>query len=560
MKKLIIAGSSKLQERAAYWRGYFEGRGYEIIDYPVPVSEEGDYAENLTDIYVSFYQNLDRADVFFLMNEDKNNIGGYIGPSAFAELAYVVTGNLNRGKKVEINILQMPSSDQACYEEIKFWLDQNWIKIYDRPTGKKATIPVSPKSETEPESEIIEEQALEPENDLTLASKPAELSASLPAPHHSKFFLSRSNEKLINILTCKKRCLKNLTPARREYLNILSPEFPAWLLKYIAAPEIQRLDGVSMVSLDYNGLYNFQNFNSVFTHSIGVALIIWRFTHDKKQTLAGLFHDIASPAFKHCIDVMNGDSERQESIEERTGEIIRNSRTIMRQLKKDGILAGEVSDYHLYPIADNEAPGLAADRLEYTLSNGCFLFDAWTFDQAKRFIDNLTILKNENDIDEIGFRDATICKEFTLASLPVFDNYRNDKSRATLQFIADIVHSMIIKDRLTVDDLYVMSEREVIDWILSCGDKTISSAFREFQRATSVYSGNTIKKDRYCVAMKTKNRYCVPLAEVEDDNGEPTAERITSLYTTVNRAVQKFIDVKPAKYVGFDFEFTPYSE
>lgn len=34
MKKLIIAGSSKLQERAAYWRGYFEGRGYEVIDFP----------------------------------------------------------------------------------------------------------------------------------------------------------------------------------------------------------------------------------------------------------------------------------------------------------------------------------------------------------------------------------------------------------------------------------------------------------------------------------------------------------------------------------------------
>lgn len=83
MKKLIIAGSSKLQERAAYWRGYFEGRGYEVIDYPVAVSNEGDYAENLTDIYCSYYQNLDRADVFFLMNEDKTGLAVTSAPVPF---------------------------------------------------------------------------------------------------------------------------------------------------------------------------------------------------------------------------------------------------------------------------------------------------------------------------------------------------------------------------------------------------------------------------------------------------------------------------------------------
>ncbi len=55
------------------------------------------------------------------------------------------------------------------------------------------------------------------------------------------------------------------------------------------------------------------------------------------QTLAGLFHDLAPPVFKHCIDFMNGDSETQESTEEKTSDIIRNSSKIMSLLKKDGI-------------------------------------------------------------------------------------------------------------------------------------------------------------------------------------------------------------------------------
>lgn len=558
MKKLIIAGSSKLQERAAYWRGYFEGRGYEVIDFPSPVSEEGDYATNLTDIYVSFYQNIDRADVFFLMNEDKNDIGGYIGPSAFAELTYAIIANLNRGKKIEINILQMPSPEQPCHEEIQFWLDQNWLKIYDRPTGKKATIPA-----TAPKETIISAPEETPETPAATTEKPSIAPVApvdpLPIPQVNIFHnTNRSNEKTINILGCRKRCLRNLSPAAREYLRTLSPEFPAWLLKYIAAPEFQRLSGVSTVcGIDHSNLYNFQHFNSVFSHSIGVALIVWRFTHDKKQTLAGLFHDIASPAFKHCVDFMNSDSETQESTEARTGEIIRGSRVIMRQLKRDGILASEISDYHLYPIADNDIPGLAADRLEYSLSNCLFLYETLDIDQVQHISDDLVVLKNENELDEIGFHTPEIAEAFVTATLPAFEDYRSDQARATMQFIADVLKSMEISGSLTNDDLYNMNEREVIDWILSCGERPLSEAFRQFQRATSVYNSPTLKKDRYCTAVKAKQRYCVPLVADTETN---TDVRITELSRSAKRKLDKFLAVKPAKYVGFDFEFTPYSE
>lgn len=552
MKKLIISGSSKLQERAAYWRGYFEGRGYEVIDYPVAVSSEGDCAENPTDIYCSYYQNLDRAEVFFLMNEDKNGFGGYIGPTSFAELSYVVVNNLNRGKKVEINLLQEPSSDQACYEEVKFWLDQGWVKVYDRPTGKKATIPVPTTATSEPEEEelVIDDTPIAEPESPTIATPTL-------TPKHPHL-LDKSNEKTINILTCKKRCLHKLTRAQREYLHVLSPEFPAWLLKYIAAPEFQRLNGVSMdCGNSFCGINNGRAYHTVYTHSIGVALILWRFTHDKKQTLAGLLHDIANPAFKHAIDYMNGDAENQESIEERTSEIIRNSRTITRQLKRDGIMPGEVSDYKLFPLADNPMPNLAADRLEYALSNGYFIYDAWTIDQVKRFSENVTVLHNENGIEELGFRDLEIAKEFTKGVTKYFTIYHSDNERAMSQFLADIIKSMMLRDYLTMDDLYAMSEREVVDWILSCGDKTISEAFRQFQRATSVYSSTSAKKDRYCISTKTKVRYIVPLVQGDSETGD---QRITELSKSVNQAIVKYLDAKQSKYVGFDFEFTPYTE
>lgn len=564
MKKIVISGSSKLTEQCAYWRGYFEGRGYEILDWPKPVPE-GDYAVEMTKIYRRFYRHLDNTNAFFLMNEDQNDIPGYIGSSAMSELSYVVMNNLNHDKHVEIFILQEPSEQQSHNTEVKFWLEQGWIKVYEKPTDRKSKSNSTKPATAPAKSSTIPTTATTPSPTST---EPTPLPTLVPSANSATTISTSTNpiQKLLNsnksldktfdITTCRKKCLRPLTVEAREYLRILCPDFPTWLLKYIAVPEFQRLHSVSMTTMDYSNLYKFPDFNSVFAHSIGVALIVWKFTHDQKQTLAGLYHDIASSAFKHAIDYMNGDSETQESTEANTGQIIRNSKTIMRLLKRDEILPSEVADYHLYPIADNNLPGLAADRLEYTLSNGLFLYETWDLAQVRYFYDNITVLKNEDGIPELGFLDQDVCEEFTELSLPLFANYHSDEARATLQFIADIIQSMLAKNFLTIDDLYSMSEREIIDWILSCGDKTISEAFRNFQRTTSVYSSNTIKKDRYCTDVKAKIRYITPLVKAEDEDNED--RRITDISNPIARAVKKYLDAKPAKYTGFDFEFTPY--
>ena len=39
---------------------------------------------------------------------------------------------------------------------------------------------------------------------------------------------------------------ENLNVEIKEYLKILSPEFPEWLLEYINTPEMLRIDGIAM--------------------------------------------------------------------------------------------------------------------------------------------------------------------------------------------------------------------------------------------------------------------------------------------------------------------------
>lgn len=138
-----------------------------------------------------------------------------------------------------------------------------------------------------------------------------------------------------------------------EYFDILAEEFPVWLKDYINTKPMRSQSHISVTcGTIYSKLFESDFFFSNLDHSIAVALIIWHFTHDKKQTLAGLFHDIATPAFKHCVDFLEGDYMKQEATENMTHEIIKKSREIMRLLERDNIEIEEVDNYHMYEIAE----------------------------------------------------------------------------------------------------------------------------------------------------------------------------------------------------------------
>lgn len=131
MKKIVISGSSILQDKVQYWVNYFKNLNYEILDYPKYIKQT-EYKEKLPAIYQNFYTALENTDVYFLMNEEKNGIPGYIGAGGIAELTYVVILNLIHQKNIDIYILNMPSKEVSSYDEVKFWLDMGWISIFNK--------------------------------------------------------------------------------------------------------------------------------------------------------------------------------------------------------------------------------------------------------------------------------------------------------------------------------------------------------------------------------------------------------------------------------------------
>lgn len=339
---------------------------------------------------------------------------------------------------------------------------------------------------------------------------------------------------------------ENLNEEIKRYFYILSPEIPYYLHEYISTPELQRIGKIGMnCGTDYTKIFNNKFFYSRLDHSIGVALIIWNFTHDKKQTLAGLFHDIATPCFSHCIDFLHKDYINQEATEADTRKIIEESQEIVKLLKKDNILIDEVCDYKIYPIADNSTPQLSADRLEYTFSSGMSFTKEWKVSDVKEMYSNLTILSNENNIIELGFKDKEIAEKFVIGASKMWMDFQGNKDKLVMQFIADSMKTAINKKVFEETDLYKYSEMEIIDRIINCNEKNLSNNFKSFMESTDIDEGPIPPKDNYYIGFDVKKRYINPL--VKD-------VRLTDISTKSKELVDQVKNYKFENYAWFQFK------
>lgn len=330
----------------------------------------------------------------------------------------------------------------------------------------------------------------------------------------------------------------------KNYFSVLEPEFPQWLYEYINTKELLSQAYVSVTcGTIYSDLFTSDFFFSSLDHSIAVALIVWHFTHDKKQTLAGLFHDIATPAFKHCVDFLNGDYMVQESTEDLTTYIIKNSKEITALLKRDDISISEVNDYHIYPIADNDTPRLSADRLEYSLSNALFTYKIADIDEIKSFYCNISVQTNEDNIIELGFSSESVAKKFVELTSVLSVDYREDKTRYSMQFIADILKGLNADGKICKSDLYSLKESDIINLI---ENSKYSKIFNIWRKSTNVNVSVAEPKNVYYVNHGAKVRYIDPLC-----NGA----RISEVSKDAKNMIEKNLSYKMDNYVYLDFDF-----
>lgn len=271
----------------------------------------------------------------------------------------------------------------------------------------------------------------------------------------------------------------------KYYLEQLDySSIPEFLIKYLSTPSLLRLKKISyFCGMDYasKDIYNFKEPISRYDHSLTVALIVYKLTKNKIQTLAGLFHDVATPCFSHVIDYMNKDYTNQESTEEFTEIILKNDSYLKQCLDQDNLDINDIINFKKYPIVDNNRPKTCADRIDGVILTGI----SWTKNieksDIKDIVDNLCIFKNENNEDEIGFKKADIAQKVINVNNSINSYCHSNEDNYMMELLANITRQAIEKNYISYKDLYLYTEDELFELFEKKEDEKLKNYIYEFK-------------------------------------------------------------------------------
>ena len=267
-----------------------------------------------------------------------------------------------------------------------------------------------------------------------------------------------------------------------KYLEMLGP-IPSFLEKYLNVPSLVRLKNIGyFCGMDYasKDIYDFKEEISRFDHSLTVALLTYKYTHDEKATIAALFHDVATPCFAHVIDYMNKDYETQESTEEKQQEVIEHDQVLMDLLKEDNIDPIDIIDFKKYPVVDTERPKLCADRIDGIILTSIAWTDSIDEDTISKIVNNITVNKNEDDELELGFKDKDIAlKVMELNDLIDYECHTN-YDNYMMELLANITRTAIEYNIIKYEDLYYLKEDELFKIFDNSNNEVILNLLDKF--------------------------------------------------------------------------------
>lgn len=257
----------------------------------------------------------------------------------------------------------------------------------------------------------------------------------------------------------------------------------SFLEKYLNVPSLVRLKNIGyFCGMDYasKDIYNFKEEISRFDHSLTVALLTYRYTHDEKATIAALFHDVATPCFAHVIDYMNKDYETQESTEEKQQEVIEYDQALINLLKEDNINPNDIIDFKKYSVVDCERPKLCADRIDGIILTSIAWTNSIDENMIYTIVNNIVVRSNEDNELELGFKDKDVAlKVMQLNDLIDYECHTN-YDNYMMELLANITRTAIESNLIKYEDLYYLKEDELFKIFENSNSKSILSLLDKF--------------------------------------------------------------------------------
>ncbi len=330
----------------------------------------------------------------------------------------------------------------------------------------------------------------------------------------------------------------------RQYIDIFVDEvIPEFIDKYLTTKTLKRLKHITQFcGCDYTKLYSPLFLYTRFDHSLVVAHMTWHFTHDKKETIIALLHDIGTPCFAHCIDYVFEDYINQESSEKNIVDMIKKDKKLLGYLAEDNLTLEDFNNYPNCHILENKAPRLCTDRLDGVLHTCYVWIHTHSLEQIKEVYDDMIVLKNEGGEPEIGFKNVDIAEKFVSMVCNYAKELQGNEDKFVSKYISEVVKLTFEKKLISLEDLYIKKEKDLCDIFA----KNVLS-WNVFKNANNLIRTNNMPKNKFYISYETKRRNAIPL--VHTFNGDI---RVDKLSNWAKKKYQELDEYKDSKYAYID--------
>lgn len=127
MKNVVICSSIFLYREIEEWKEKLERDGYNVIKYPEIVNTNIEL-NKYEHIHIEHYKKIFESDILLVLNMERDDIQGYIGPSVFAEVAFAIGLNVTLGKQIQIYYVENLPKSLSYSEELRLWDELEWIR------------------------------------------------------------------------------------------------------------------------------------------------------------------------------------------------------------------------------------------------------------------------------------------------------------------------------------------------------------------------------------------------------------------------------------------------
>ena len=127
--KVVIGASSTFHKEVEALINALRKAGFEVL--ATVSSPLANPVQEYPKVHKEFFEALNKAQVYLVVNLEKHGVPGYIGAGVFLEIGYVVTNNVLGKSNIKVVLVNPPRS-KCAQDELDLWYKLGWYEVINK--------------------------------------------------------------------------------------------------------------------------------------------------------------------------------------------------------------------------------------------------------------------------------------------------------------------------------------------------------------------------------------------------------------------------------------------